>query len=81
MQTLLDTNIQLNLYTRHAQGLPVHYGFLTIKQPAACLGSEKGVTGGGVGEMSLSCMHSSYNNSANIAHDACSCIYYVMSCI
>lgn len=50
MQTLLDTNIQLNLYTRHAQGLPVHYGFLTIKQAAACLGSEKGVTGGGFGE-------------------------------
>lgn len=50
MQTLLDTNIQLYLYTRHAQGLPVHYGFLTIKQAAACLGSEKGVTGEGVGE-------------------------------
>lgn len=50
MQTLLDTNIQLNPYTRHAQGLPVHYGFLTIKQAAACLGCEKDVTGEGVGE-------------------------------
>lgn len=30
IQTLLDTNIQLNPNTRHAQGLPVHYGFPTI---------------------------------------------------
>lgn len=34
MQTLLDTNFQLDPHTRHAQGLPVHYGFLTIKYTA-----------------------------------------------
>lgn len=50
MQTLLDTNIQLDLHTRHARGLPVHYGFLAIKYTAVCLGCGKEVTGGGVGE-------------------------------
>lgn len=28
----------------------MHYGFLTIKRAAACLGCEKDVTGEGVGE-------------------------------
>lgn len=50
MQTLLDTNIQLDPHTRHAGGLPVHYGFLTIKYTAVCLGCGREATGGGVGE-------------------------------
>lgn len=42
MQTLLDTNIQLDPHTRHARGLPVHYGFLAIKYTAVCLGRGAG---------------------------------------
>lgn len=49
MQTLLDTNIQLDPHTRHARGLPVHYGFLAIKYTTVCLGCGTGFAGGGVG--------------------------------
>lgn len=51
IQTLLDTNIQLKPNTRHAQGLPVHYGFLTMRRAAACVWVvKKDKTGEGVGE-------------------------------
>lgn len=51
IQTLLDTNIQLKPNTRHAQGLPVHYGFLTMRRAAACVWVVKeDKTGEGVGE-------------------------------
>lgn len=49
MQTLLDTNIQLDPHARHARGLPVHYGFLAMKYTAVCLACGRGVAGGGVG--------------------------------
>lgn len=49
MQTLLDTNIQLDPHTRHARGLPVHYWFLAIKYTAVCLGCGREVACG-VGE-------------------------------
>lgn len=81
MQTLLDTNIQLNPYTRHVLGLPVHYGFLTIKQGATCLGCEKDVAGEGVKGMAvvLSCRHICHNNLAKLTYqyNACKCIYRV----
>lgn len=53
MQTLLDTNIQLDPHTRHARVLPVHYGFLAIKYTAVCLACRRGVAGGGVGMVAV----------------------------
>lgn len=40
MQTLLDTNTQLNPHTRHAQGLPVHCGFSDYKAGDSLFGGE-----------------------------------------
>lgn len=53
MQTLLDTNIQFDPHTRHARGLPVHYGFLAIKYTAVYLGFGRGVARGGVGMVAV----------------------------
>lgn len=76
MQTLLDTNIQLNPYTRHVLGLPVHYGFLTIKQGATCLGCEKDVAGEGVKGMAV-VLSFRHNNLTKLTYryTACKCIY------
>lgn len=65
MQTLLDTNTQLNPHTRHAQGLPVHCGFSDYKaDDGLFLG--KYANGKDVVEWWM-------------AHNECECIYYVCS--
>lgn len=68
IQTLLDTNIQLNPNTRHAQGLPVHYGFLTVKRTAVSLGCEKGRYRWRCWGMAsaLTCLPSRHNSVAEI---------------
>lgn len=82
IQTLLDTNIQLNPNTGHAQGLPVHYGFPTTKQTAVSLGCGEDVTGGGVGEWLRlsSVLPGRHSSVAKIPSSiACQCFNYMRS--
>lgn len=65
MQTLLDTNIQLNPHTRHAQGLPVHCGFSDYKADGGLFRVED-ANGKDVVEW-------------RTAHHECECIYYACS--
>lgn len=65
MQTLLDTNVQLNPHTRHAQGLPVHWGFSDFKADGGLFRGED-ANGKDVVEW-------------RTAHNECECIYYASS--
>lgn len=65
MQTLLDTNTQLNPHTRHAQGLPVHCGFSDYKADDS-LFCGKDANGKDVVEW-------------RTAHNECECSYYACS--
>lgn len=65
MQTLLDTNTQLNPHTRHAQGLPVHCGSSDFKADDGLL-RDKGANGKDVVEWRMA------HNECERVYDVCS---------